>query len=264
MSPAKPKTSRSARSADAPQSDPLDFTGQTVLVVGGSSGIGNGVAREFLRRGADVCVWGTRATAADYSAKEASVLEGLRYRCVDVSDYAAVDALEPEFERLDVLVLSQGTVLFGRREYSMKGFQHVLGVNLVSVMACALKLHSHLAASRGSMVVLSSVAAYRATRGNPAYSASKAGVVALVRTLAEAWACDGIRVNAVAPGMVATKLTTTTTRHPARLQKVLGGIPVGRLGTPKDIAGAVLFLASPMAAYVIGQTVVVDGGAMLS
>jgi 3-oxoacyl-[acyl-carrier protein] reductase len=244
-------------------SDPLDFGGRRVLVVGGSSGIGNGIARAFLARGAEVDVWGTRAGAADYASEPGSDLSGLRYARVDVSDDDAVAREAASFDRLDVLVLSQGVVLYRRGEYAMAGFRQVLDVNLSSVMACCTALHPQLKASGGSVIVVSSTAAFHATRGNPAYGASKAGAVGLVRTLADAWAGDGIRVNGIAPGFVATKMTQVTTGDPKRLEAALRRIPVGRLGTPQDMAGAALFLASPLAGYVVGHTIPVDGGLLL-
>ncbi|MGE5565693.1 MAG: SDR family NAD(P)-dependent oxidoreductase [Parcubacteria group bacterium] len=241
----------------------LDFSGKTVLVVGGSSGIGNGVAQAFRVRGAEVHVWGTRASAADYSADEGSDLTGLTYQQVDVSHPAAVDAAPVAFSKLDVLVLAQGTVLYRRGEFQMDGFRKVVAVNLDSLMACALRFHDMLKESRGALITISSTAAYHATRGNPAYNASKAGAVALTRTLGQAWAAEGIRVNGVAPGLVDTKLTKVTTENPERLKGALAGIPLGRLGTPEDMAGAVLFLASPLSAYIVGQTIPVDGGLLL-
>jgi 3-oxoacyl-[acyl-carrier protein] reductase len=242
----------------------LDFRGKTVLVVGGSSGIGNGIAQAFRQLGADVHAWGTRTSREDYSADEGSDLSGLHYACVDLTDQAALDAYRPPFERLDVLVQSQGTVLYKRAEFQMDGFDKVTRVNLGSVMACATKFHDMLKASRGSMIVLSSTAAYRTTRGNPAYAASKAGAMQLTATLGEAWAGDGIRVNGIAPGLVDTKLTRTTTSNPARLEAMLSRVPIGRQGHPQDMAGAAVFLASPLASYVIGQTLIVDGGLTLA
>lgn len=241
----------------------LDFSGQTVLVVGGSSGIGNGIAQAFRARGAQVHVWGTRAAAADYAAEEGSDLTGLAYQQVDVSDMAAVETAPVAFDRLDVLVLAQGTVLYRRGEFQMEGFRKVVAVNLDSLMACALRFHDMLKEAKGALITISSTAAYHATRGNPAYNASKAGAVALTRTLGQAWASEGIRVNGVAPGLVDTKLTKVTTANPERLQGALAGIPLGRLGTPQDMAGAVMFLASPLAAYIVGQTIPVDGGLLL-
>lgn len=242
---------------------PLDFSGRTVLVVGGSSGIGNGIARAFLAQGAEVHVWGTRASASDYQAEAGSDLSGLHYTQVDVGDSAAIDAQQPNFQQLDVLVLSQGIVLYKRGEFTPAGFRKVVQVNLNSLMDCALKFHDMLKATQGALITVSSTAAFHATRGNPAYNASKAGAVGLTRTLGEAWAGAGIRVNGIAPGLVDTKLTKVTTSNPERLKATLANIPAGRLGTPQDMAGVALFLASPLSAYVYGQTLPVDGGLIL-
>ena len=241
----------------------LDFNGKRVLVIGGSSGIGNGIAQAFRARGAGVHVCGTRATPADYSAAEGSDLEGLHYAQLDVSDAKAVESFHPSFDRLDVLVLAQGAVIYRRGEFEMAGFRKVLEVNLISLMACATALHAMLKASQGTLIVVSSTAAYHATKGNPAYNASKTGAVGLTRTLAQAWAEDGIRVNGIAPGLVDTKMTKVTTANPKRLEGAIARIPLKRLGTPQDMAGAALFLASPLASYVTGQTLVVDGGLIL-
>ncbi|KAB7738598.1 SDR family oxidoreductase [Parvibaculum sedimenti] len=241
----------------------LDFSGKTVLVVGGSSGIGNGIAQAFRAKGATVHVWGTRAKASDYSAAEGSDLTGLHYDFMDVSDFDAIETYQTPFASLDVLVLSQGTVIYQRGEFKMDGFQKVMDVNVNSLMACAIKFHDMLSASKGSLITVSSTAAFHSTKGNPAYNASKTGAVGLTRTLAEAWAKDGIRVNGIAPGLVDTKLTKVTTDNPDRLAASIQGIPMRRLGTPVDMAGVALFLASPLAAYVLGQTIPVDGGLIL-
>ena len=240
-----------------------DFTGRTVLVVGGSSGIGNGIAQGFRRRGATVHVWGTRPTASDYSPEEGSDLTGLAYAQLDASDQAAIDAYRPPFTALDVLVLSQGTVVYGQGEFEMANFRKVVDVNLAGVMACAMKFHPLLKASKGALITVSSTSAYHATRSNPAYGASKSALVGLTRTLGQAWARDGVRVNGIAPGFVDTKLTKVTMDDPARRENALKQIPMRRFGTPADMAGAVLFLASPLAAYVCGQTLIVDGGLTL-
>lgn len=241
----------------------LDFTGKTVLVVGGSSGIGNGISHAFKDKGATVYVWGTRAKASDYSAAEGSDMSGLHYAHMDVSDFDAIEKYDAPFKSLDVLVLSQGTVIYQRGEFKMDGFQKVMDVNVNSLMACAIKFHPLLAAAKGSLITVSSTAAFHSTRGNPAYNASKTGAVGLTRTLAEAWAKDGIRVNGIAPGLVDTKLTKVTTENPERLAGSIQGIPMRRLGTPADMAGVALFLASPLASYVLGQTIPVDGGLIL-
>jgi 3-oxoacyl-[acyl-carrier protein] reductase len=241
----------------------LDFSGKRVLVIGGSSGIGNGIAQAFRRKGARVAVCGTRAKAAGYSADEGSHLEGLDYTRLDVSDAHAIETFNPYFERLDVLVLAQGAVIYKRGEFEMAGFRNVLEVNLMSLMACATKFHPMLREARGALIIVSSTAAYHSTMGNPAYNASKTGAVGLTRTLGQAWAEDGIRVNGIAPGLVDTKMTKVTTDNPKRLEGALARIPLRRLGTPQDMAGAALFLASPLSSYIIGQTIVVDGGLIL-
>ncbi len=241
----------------------LDFTGKAVLVVGGSSGIRNGVAHAFRRRGARVHVWGTRAAPADYAGVEGSDLTGLGYTQVDVGDPDAIEAAPPPFETLDVLVLCQGTVVYRRGEFEREGWDRVMAVNLDSLMHCGRRFKPQLAASRGSIVIISSISGLKANKGNPAYAASKAGAIHLTRTLGQAWAPEGIRVNGVAPGLVDTKLTKVTTEHPERRAASLAAIPAGRIGEPEDMAGAVLFLASPLAAYVCGQTLVVDGGLSL-
>jgi 3-oxoacyl-[acyl-carrier protein] reductase len=244
-------------------SNELDFDGKTVLVVGGSSGIGNGIAQAFRGNGARVHVVGTRAAAQDYRDEEGSALGGLHYAQLDVSDTRAIEAWAPPFDALDVLVLAQGTVIYQRGEFEMAGFRKVVEVNLMSLMACALRFQAMLGRAKGSLIIVSSTAAFHSTKGNPAYNASKTGAVGLTRTLGEAWAADGIRVNGIAPGLVESKLTKVTTSNPRRLEAALQQIPLGRLGTPADMAGAALFLASPLASYIVGQTLVVDGGLIL-
>jgi 3-oxoacyl-[acyl-carrier protein] reductase len=240
-----------------------DFTDRHVLVVGGSSGIGNGIAHAFRHRGARVHVWGTRASAADYAGNEGSALEGLGYTGVDVGDPEAIAAAPFPFDGLDVLVLCQGTVVYKRGEFERPGWDRVMAVNLDSLMHCARRFRPLLAAAKGSIIVVSSIAGFKANIGNPAYAASKAGAISLTKTLGQAWAREGIRVNGLAPGLVDTKLTKVTTENPERRAGALASIPQGRLGTPEDMAGAALFLASPLAAYVTGHTLVVDGGLSL-
>jgi 3-oxoacyl-[acyl-carrier protein] reductase len=244
--------------------DPLDFTGKRVLVIGGSSGIGNGIAHGFRGRGASVIVTGTRPDFGDYLEAEDSDFTGLEYRQLGLTDRDAADRLAANLGPVDVLVLSQGTVRYGRQEFTREGWDAVVDINLNSVMDAARAFHPALAASKGAIIIVSSVAAFKSTLGTPAYAASKAGAASLTKTLGEAWARDGIRVNGIAPGLVPTKLTSVTTDHPDRLEATIKAIPLRRMGTPEDMAGAALFLASPLSAYITGQTLVVDGGLTLS
>ncbi|WP_231639140.1 SDR family NAD(P)-dependent oxidoreductase [Sphingomonas profundi] len=241
----------------------LRLDGKTALVVGGSSGIGNGIAQLFRAQGCTVHVCGTRPAAANYAGEAGSDLTGLDYTQLDVADAAAIETWQPAFDTLDILVLAQGAVVYRRREYEIETFRRVIDINLNSVMHCAVKFHQLLKASAGSIVVISSIGAYKSVVGNPAYAASKAGVVGLTRTLGDAWAREGVRVNGIAPGMIATKMTAVTTEHPDRLQAALATISLGRLGLPEDVARTALYLVSPLAAYTTGQTLIVDGGRSL-
>jgi 3-oxoacyl-[acyl-carrier protein] reductase len=242
--------------------DVLDFTGKIVLVVGGSSGIGNGVAHAFRERGASVYVWGTRDAAA-YSVEDGSDLTGLSYAKLDVTDFEAVARYPLPFETLDVLVTCQGAVAYQRKEFEMETFRKVVDVNLNSVMACCMKVEALLSASKGSAVIFGSIAGFHSSIGNPAYAASKAGTHMLVRTLGETWARHGIRINGIAPGLVDTKLTRITTEVPERLEAQIKKIPMRRVGLPADMAGPALFLASELSSYMTGQVLVIDGGRLL-
>lgn len=244
--------------------DELNFTGKTALVVGGSSGIGNGIARAFLDHGASVHVWGTRDGAGDYAGVEGSDLAGLSYSKIDITRRSEIADHGWVGDRLDILVLCQGTVIYRRGEFAPEGWDRVVAVNLSSLMDCAMRFREPLRESRGVLIIVSSISAFTSNRGNPAYAASKAGAVSLTKTLGEAWARDGIRVVGIAPGLVDTKLTKITLDDARRRQATLAQIPLGRLGTPSEMAGTALFLASPLASYVVGHTLIVDGGRTLA
>ncbi|WP_157219368.1 SDR family NAD(P)-dependent oxidoreductase [Flavisphingomonas formosensis] len=241
----------------------LRLDGKRALVIGGSSGIGNGIAQLFRAQGASVHVCGTRATPADYAATSGSDLDGLDYSQLDVADAAAIDAWNPGFDRLDIVVLAQGAVEYRRKEFEIETFRRMIDVNLNSVMHICTKFYPLLKAVGGTIIIISSIGAYKSVIGNPGYAASKAGVVGLTRTLGDAWGHEGVRVNGIAPGMIATKMTAVTTEHPDRLKAALATISLGRLGLPEDVARAALYLVSPLASYTTGQTLIVDGGRSL-
>ncbi|GGZ17511.1 SDR family NAD(P)-dependent oxidoreductase [Novosphingobium colocasiae] len=242
----------------------LNFAGKQVLVVGGSSGIGNATARAFKAAGADVMVTGTRASPAEYGPEQAVDFEGLAYSRLDVSNSAMLADWDPGLTRLDVMVLSQGSVEYGRREFEPETFRRIVEINLNSQIDCATKLKPLLSDSEGSIITISSVGGLRATIANPAYAASKAGVIHLTRVLGAAWARDGIRVNGIAPGLVETKMISVTSENPERLAARVAGIPLRRIGQADEIASIALFLASPMASYIVGHTIVADGGRTLN
>ena len=235
----------------------LDFSNRSVLVTGGSDGIGYGVARAFEALGAKVTVTGTRE-AASYGQD----FTGLEFRRLDVSDAGAVKALTAEFDNLDVLVNCVGIVLYKGQEFEREHFARVVDINLTGVMDLCASLQPALAKRKGCIVNLDSVVTEQVARNNPAYSASKIGLKHLNKVLAVKWGKQGIRVNGVGPGFVPTKMTANQS-SPEGIAAFNAKLPLSRTGTPDDIAGALLFLASPLAAYVTGQSLLVDGGLTL-
>ena len=236
--------------------DPLDFTGRAVAVTGGSGGIGNAIARAFRDAGAEVTVTGTREPG-DYEAD----LTGMTYRRLDLGDDAAITAFCDGLERLDVLINAAGAVFYRRREFEAETFREVMDVNLTAVLQLATRLHDRLSdAPGGNIVNISSLTGFFSSRGNPAYGASKAALVQLTKSLAVAWARDDIRVNAIAPGWVKTKMTEVSWGNEEIDHAIVRRTPLGRWAAPEEMAGPALFLASPLASYITGETLLVDGG----
>jgi 3-oxoacyl-[acyl-carrier protein] reductase len=238
----------------------LDFSGASVLVVGGSSGIGNAIAAAFRDQGAQVCLTGTRAAPSAYDG-EGHTFEGMDYRQLDAADRNAVSALQLPFSGLSVLVNSQGAAPPEDIDpLDLELFDRMLDVNLRSVMHTCVRFRSELADTRGSIISLGSVACFTAVPHRPSYSAAKGGLLTLTKSLASAWAASGVRVNGIAPGYVATRMTVQRRQDNARYQQTLSRIPMGRWGEPAEIAGTALYLASPLASYVTGQMICADGG----
>lgn len=232
-------------------------TGKTALVTGGSQGIGHATAAALLAQGASVTVTGTRASFADYDAP----LEGVAYVQADLADPAQRAALAARFSQLDVLVNNAGSG--APNEYDQAAFEAIIDLNLNAVMDLSVRLHPLLKAARGSIVNVGSLASFLALKEVPAYTASKAGLLGLTRALGDKWAPDGVRVNLVAPGFIATRMTARARSDPAYEARLMKAIPMRRWGEPSEIADAILFLASPAASYITGQSLAIDGGLLL-
>ncbi len=239
----------------------FDFDGTSVLVTGGTSGIGHAVASLFAEAGATVIVTGTRKSASDYDID----LSSFTFWSLDVRDHEAVDGVAQELERLDVLVNNAGANFpDGRDEWDPDGFAAALDLNVEGAMRLTTRLQPALAASSlsggASVVNLVSMTAFRSTTIVPGYSAAKAALLALTRNLAVHWAHHGIRVNAVAPGLIDTPMTAPMKGLPELLDEEFGKAIMPRMGRPEEVAAAVLFLCSDASAFTTGSVLAVDGG----
>ncbi|NJC07529.1 3-oxoacyl-[acyl-carrier protein] reductase [Polymorphobacter fuscus] len=231
--------------------------GKTALVTGGSQGIGHATAAALAAQGAQVTVTGTRPSFADYDAP----IEGVAYIQADLATPAARVAVAERFSALDVLVNNAGGG--SANEYDQDQFEAVIDLNLNAVMDLSVRLFPLLKAARGSVVNVGSLASFLALKEVPAYTASKAGLLGLTRALGDKWATDGVRVNLVAPGFIATRMTERMRVDAAYEARLLKAVPMRRWGEPGEIADAILFLASPAASYITGQSLAIDGGLML-
>jgi NAD(P)-dependent dehydrogenase (short-subunit alcohol dehydrogenase family) len=239
----------------------FDFAGARILVTGGSNGIGLAVAKGFADAGAHVTITGTRGAPADYGHD----LSRFAYRRLDVRDAAAVDRLPQDLPGLDVLVNNAGAS-FARQpsEWDPAVFEESLRINLAAAFRLAVACKPLLVASRldggASVLNVASMASFAAVAPVPGYGAAKAGIVQMTQNLAVAWAADRIRVNAVAPGLIATAMTAGMRGVDAAERPFLERTPLRRWGEPADVVPVFLFLASAGARFVTGQTWCVDGG----
>lgn len=232
----------------------FDFAGAEVLVVGASrAGIGAAIARAFQEAGARVAITGAEPEAAPED------MARFAYTQLDVTDGAAVRSLAETRGRLDVLVNCAAITARGE-EMAPEFFAHVVNVNLHGTFRMAEAFHPQLKAAGGVLINIASMYAMFGSPRNPAYGASKAAVVQLTKSLAVAWAGDGIRVNAVAPGFIVTQQSARSRTDPAHVAAVNLRTPMGRWGEPEDIAGPVLFLASQAAGFITGTCLAIDGG----
>lgn len=239
----------------------FDYSGKRVLVTGGSNGIGLGIASAYREAGASVAITGTRPSAGDYD----NDLAGFDYHQLQVTDSAQIEAVAGGLDRLDILINNAGASLpGGKDEYEPDVFEEAVQINLSSTYrmarACKEKLGRSDIQGGGSIIGMGSLTSLFGNEVVPGYGAAKAGLVQLTKTLAIAWAGDNIRPNAIVAGLIESNMTAAMLTIDEMTAPMLARTPLGRVGQPRDIAGAVLFLSSPAASYITGQALAVDGG----
>ncbi len=243
-------------------SDPLDLSGRVVLVTGGGKGVGRGISERFLEAGAEVVICGR---GEPEKVPEAAG-RAARFFAADVRELEQIEALvgfvTGELGRLDVLVNNAGGSPAAEAATASPRFSEaILRLNLIAPLHLSQKANAVMQAQEGggSIVNVASVSAVRPSPGSAAYGAAKAGLLSLTQTLAIEWA-PKVRVNAVTAGMIRTEQSHLHYGDEAGIARVAATVPLGRLGEPRDVGDACVFLASPMASYVTGASLLLHGG----
>lgn len=253
---------RPLTAADPQKVEMMRFFGKTALVTGGTSGIGWGVAQALASEGARVLVTGLTAEEAN-AARDRAAGQTIETAPLDVTDAAAVEEYARSLPALDALVNCAGTIR-RREEYELPVFEYVMAVNLTGTMRMCEAARARLAKKGGAIVNIGSMYSFFGAAHAPAYAASKGAVVQLTKSLAREYASQNIRVNAVTPGWIKTRITEPVYTDPARSAPIVARTPLGRWGEPRDVAGPVLFLCSEAAAFVTGVALPIDGGYLLT
>jgi NAD(P)-dependent dehydrogenase (short-subunit alcohol dehydrogenase family) len=247
--------------------------GKTAIVTGGSKGIGRAVARIFSQAGANVALAARGLEDLERTVKEIEAAGGRALAVpTDITDSEQVqnlvDRTMNEFESIDILVNNAGAAPFLSTvdQIRLDGFDKYFRINFYGAVHCTKAVAPVLLAKRGGCVLnISSVAGFIASPGLTYYASAKAALISLTRTVAQEWAAYGVRVNALAPGWIETEMNEQARQTmPEFNRQVLESIPLGRWGTPDDVAGAALFICSPAASFITGSVLVLDGGQTLS
>ena len=236
----------------------IDLTGKIALVTGGASGIGYAIALAFLEAGAEVIV----TAKSDESLEKCNIKTKygvLKKYKLDVTNDISIDNILNEIGDLHILVNNAGLVKRAL-EYRIEHFAEVINTNLMGVMRMSHSVLPKLAMTHGNIINIASMWSFFGSPISPGYTASKTGLVGLTKSLANGWYEHKVRVNAIAPGYIETKLTKPLRDEKAEKEKITDRTVMKRWGVPEDIAGAAVYLASDRASYTTGTTITVDGG----
>ena len=239
----------------------IDLTGKVALVTGGASGIGYAIAEGFKEAGAEVIV----TAKSDESLEKCNVetkFGAIRKYKLDVTNDISIEKIFEEIDDLHILVNNAGIVKRGL-EYRIEHFADVINTNLMGVMRMSHEALPKLALTHGNIINIASMFSFFGSPMSPGYTASKTGLVGLTKSLANGWSQYHVRANAIAPGYIKTPLTKLSKENEHWFSVWNQMTPMGRMGSPEEIATAALFLCSPASSYVTGEILVVDGGSVL-
>ena len=236
----------------------IDLTGKIALVTGGASGIGYAIALAFLEAGAEVIVTAKSDESLDKCNIKTKYGVLKKYK-LDVTNDISIDNILNEIGALHILVNNAGLVKRAL-EYRIEHFAEVINTNLMGVMRMSHSVLPKLAMTHGNIINIASMWSFFGSPISPGYTASKTGLVGLTKSLANGWYEHKVRVNAIAPGYIETKLTKPLREEKAEKEKITDRTVMKRWGVPEDIAGAAVYLASDRASYTTGTTITVDGG----
>ena len=236
----------------------IDLTEKTALITGGASGIGYAIAEAFQEAGADVIVTAKSDDSLE-KCNEKTRFGTLRKYKLDVTNDISIENIFAEIDDLHILVNNAGIVKRGL-EYRIEHFADVINTNLMGVMRMSHDALPKLALTHGNIINIASMFSFFGSPMSPGYTASKTGLVGLTKSLANGWSEHHVRVNAIAPGYIETKLTKPLREVDEQREKITDRIAIKKWGVPEDIAGAAVYLASDRASYTTGTTITVDGG----
>ncbi len=237
-----------------------NLTGKTALVTGGTKGIGKAIVEEFLALGATVIAVG-RGQAALNALEKGCKSPKLKIIQADLSTKEGIKTLVDSLEVLDILVNNVGMNIRKKiTEFEENDFEKIVNANLFSVYELSRKCYPLLKKSSGNVMSIASVGGMTHLKSGVIYGMTKAAIIQFTKNMAVEWAKDGIRVNAVSPWYIHTPLTESVLSNPVFYEEVIARTPLGRIGNANEVAAGVAFLAMPLASYITGQNLAIDGG----